>query len=307
MSTVSQLKEGIYTLYLFTASDLTAVLVPQTFFAVFTVASGQFASRSSEVLPSAILSRLPHAVIWIWLQLLVLDLSNQRQPGSITEDLLNKPWRPIPAKRVTAESTRQLLVISIVGTFAASMYLSRGVTETLVLFALNWAYNDLGLCNGHWAVRNLMNGLGITSIGLGAIRVICGPCCELDEDSLCRWSLLCASMITTTIHAQDLYDQEGDRARGRQTAPLVLGDAAARWSVAISVSAWSVTMPLFTGMGSSEHWLSYLVLMVPGAVVATRVLTLRGVREDRATFKTWVLWTMCLYALPLTQGWDIPK
>lgn len=32
-----------------------------------------------------------------------------------------------------------------------------------------------------------------------------------------------AGVILTTVHTQDMYDKEGDAARGRQTLPLVMG------------------------------------------------------------------------------------
>lgn len=302
VSPLSKIGSYIYTLYLFTASDFTPVLIPQTLFALFSSSSRQFASSSDAVAsPTTLLSRLPHTIIWIWLQLLVLDLSNQRQPGAIAEDALNKPWRPIPSHRITPEGTRRLLAVSIFGTLAASMYLC-GTAETLILFASNWLYNDLELSSEHWIVRNLMNGIGITTIGLGALQVICGPGCDLDPDSLLKWWLLCAGMITTTIHAQDLYDQEGDAARGRKTAPLVLGDNTARWTIVVAVAGWSVAMPALMGIDIFEQWFGYLVPLSLGALIVIRMLAFRSVAEDKKTFKAWAAWTVCLYALPLVRG-----
>lgn len=109
-------------------------------------------------------------------------------------------------------------------------------------------------------------------------------------------------MITTTIHAQDLYDQEGDAARGRKTAPLELGDAVARWSISVAVAFWSLTMPAYTGMLISDHWLAYPVPLLLGAVTIIRMFTLRGVQDDRKTSKAWAVWSICLYALPLVRG-----
>ena len=301
-SLFSTIRGYIYTLYLFTASDFAAVLIPQTLFALFSSGSNQFASsRHAALSPTTSLSRLPHTIIWIWLQLLCLDLSNQRQPDAIAEDALNKPWRPIPSQRITSEGTRRLLAVSIVGTLAASTYLS-GTSETLILFASNWLYNDLELSSEHWIVRNVMNGIGITTIGLGALRVICGPGYDLDPDSLLKWWLLCAGMITTTIHAQDLYDQEGDAARGRKTAPLVLGDATARWTIAVAVTSWSVAMPALLGLDIVEDWFGYLAPLLLGSLVVIRMLVLRTVPDDKRTFKAWAAWTICLYALPLVRG-----
>lgn len=184
-------------------------------------------------------ARLFRVVLWIWLQLLVLDVANQRLPDSIAEDRINKPWRPITSGRISPEGARRLLLASISVTLATSVWLG-ATSETLVLFTLNWMYNDLGLANGHWLLRNLMNALGITTIGVGATRVACGHHLTVLLVPATRWWLLCAGMLLTTIHAQDLYDQQGDAARGRSTAPLLLGDSVARWSVGVGVLAWSI-------------------------------------------------------------------
>ncbi|RWA10839.1 hypothetical protein EKO27_g4260 [Xylaria grammica] len=190
----------------------------------------------------ALPTRLFRVVLWIWLQLLVLDLANQRLPDSIAEDIINKPWRPITSDRITAEGARRLLIASIAITLAASSYL--GVTsETLLLFMFNWMYNDLGLANSHWLLRNLMNALGITTIGAGATRVACGDLNFMAAPAT-RWWLLCGGMLMTTIHAQDMYDQQGDAVRGRSTAPLVLGDGVARWTVGAGVLFWSMASEL---------------------------------------------------------------
>ncbi|KAK8099062.1 FAD/NAD(P)-binding domain-containing protein, partial [Apiospora kogelbergensis] len=201
-------------------SDLVAVLIPQTLFVCFSALSGQFVLDRTRLTLEVLCTRLPYVVSWIWLHLLVLDLANQRLPDSVAEDRLNKPWRPIPAGHLTSSGARDLLVCSITLTFMLSVLLLGGVYETLLLFALNWIYNDLGLANGHWLLRNLMNALGITTIGAGALDVAhhCGLPFDAgtatDRNAAYPWFMLCASVLMTTIHAQDLYDQVGDAARG---------------------------------------------------------------------------------------------
>ncbi|KAI1505755.1 hypothetical protein F5X99DRAFT_367608, partial [Biscogniauxia marginata] len=78
----------------------------------------------------------------------------------------------------------------------------------------------------------------------------CGPQCELDIPVAYGWCLLCACMLVTAMRAQDLYDQEGDKAHRRAMAPLVLGHLGyltARWSIAICISTWSLAMPANVG------------------------------------------------------------
>ncbi|KAI0973580.1 hypothetical protein F4678DRAFT_470856 [Xylaria arbuscula] len=290
--------ESLFTLYLFTASDFSTVLLPQTLFALFSMFSGQFTASNWQPEPHmCFFARLFRVVVWIWLQLLVLDLANQRLPDSVAEDIINKPWRPITSGRISAEGARRLLIASIVVTLAASKCL--GVTsETLLLFMLNWIYNDLGLANGHWILRNLMNALGITTIGAGATRIACNDLIFMTVPAT-RWWFLCGGMLMTTIHAQDMYDQQGDAVRGRSTAPLVLGDGVARWTVGAGVLFWSVIMPFSLRLHFREDWVAYSGPVLLGVAVTVRILTCRNVLADKRTFKLWAIWTICLYSLPL--------
>ena len=297
-----KLQEDWYTLYLFTKSDFIFVLMPQTLFCLFSGLSGQLHGSDTAPAPSSLLLRLPYIVGWIWLNLLVLDLANQRLPGSVAEDAINKPWRPIPSKRISQNGARQLLILSIVATFLVSLFLGR-TEETLVLFVLNWIYNDLGLANEHWFLRNVLSALGMTCIGVGATQIGYGTGAVLKHVVAYPWWILCAAVLLTTIQVQDLHDQEGDATRGRSTAPLVFGDAIARWSVALPVLGWSLVLPAWMGMSG---WKGYLLPVAIGAVVAGRVLLLHGVGNDKRTFQTWAVWMVALYALPLikTAAWD---
>jgi 4-hydroxybenzoate polyprenyltransferase len=286
-----------YTLYLFTASDVVSVLWPQVVFAISFVRNPSV--NNGETLDSYnIILRLPYAIVWIWLQLLVLDLSNQRHVESVVEDTLNKPWRPIPSGRLTEQHARQLLLASIPVTYVLSQYTLGGTFETVALFVLNWIYNDLD-ASGNWILRNVLNSVGITCIGAGARAVIAGGSTRtLDHDGQV-WLVVCAAVILTTIQAQDLYDQEGDSKRGRKTMPLVLGDTAARWLTAGPVMLWSVAIPLYWSAGSLLGW---AVSLFPGVVVGVRLLKFRDVKSDRKTFKFWALWLIGVYAIPAIKA-----
>ncbi|TRX88162.1 hypothetical protein FHL15_010960 [Xylaria flabelliformis] len=293
MRNLSWISESLLTLYLFTASDFVSVLFPQTLFALFSMLSNRFTVVSSRIEPQfPIYSRIVRVVLWIWLQLLVLDLANQRLPDSVSEDKVNKPWRPITSGRITVEGARQLLLVSIIIALAVSHYLG-ATSEALLIFTENWMYNDLGLANSNWLLRNLINAIGITSIGAGATRVACGDL-VFKVAPAARWWLLCAGMIATTIHVQDLYDQEGDAIRGRSTVPLVYGDGTARWSVGAGVLFWSVVFPLCLNLKIYEHWIGYVGPALLGMWFTARVLTLKGVSDDKRTFKVWALWTTVL-------------
>jgi 4-hydroxybenzoate polyprenyltransferase len=90
-----------------------------------------------------ILLRTPLIFLWNWLNLLVFNIANQRLPDSITEDKVNKPWRPIPSSRLSSDEARRflllvvpcnLIMISCIGAF----------DDALLMLTLTWMYNDLG-------------------------------------------------------------------------------------------------------------------------------------------------------------------
>jgi 4-hydroxybenzoate polyprenyltransferase len=294
---ISRLVYHIYTLYLFTASDFVAVLWPQTIFAISFVLNPSLNGGVS-LTPYEILHRLPSAIMWIWLQLLALDLSNQRRADSVAEDKLNKPWRPIPSGRLEQRHAQYLLLLVIPVSYALSLHALGAEAETVTLFVLNWVYNDLDAAE-NWVLRNILNALGITCIGAGATAVVTGGSARTLDTNARAWLAICAGVILTTIHAQDLYDQEGDSKRGRKTMPLILGDGLTRWLTAGPVLVWSVVIPWYWHVSSRAGWITPLLL---GSIVAGRSLAFRDAASDRKTFKFWALWIIGLYAMPTIKA-----
>lgn len=113
------------------------------------------------------LSGLLLAIIWTWLQLLQFDTSNQTVGSSPEEDAKNKPYRPIPSKRITIEQTLALrwalipmtLVLSLVaqGTKGLEKSLTDSVSGSvgagIGIIICTLTHNELG---GHkyWILKN---------------------------------------------------------------------------------------------------------------------------------------------------------
>lgn len=157
---------------------------------------------------------MPQTILWTWLNLLVFNLANQRLPSSIVEDKVNKPWRPIPANRLTAVRARQWLLAILPVVYMAALYLG-GVKETVAIMALTWAYNDLNGADENFIVRNIVNALGFVCWGSGAMIVAIGYGDHDVNETSKTWLTVRALMVVSTLQAQDMADMEGDRARGR--------------------------------------------------------------------------------------------
>ena len=271
-------------------------MAPETAFAIFSALSGPLMTTNQSPDLLTILGRLPQVILWNWLNLLIFDIANQRLPNSILEDSVNKPWRAIPAKRLTATEARRILLAVIPIVFVATLYLG-GMEETVAMMVLTWMYNDLGGADESYIVRNIINAFGFMCYSSGATRVAAGyGQTSLTEVSF-QWIAIVGLVVFTTLQMQDMSDQEGDAARGRGTAPLVLGDGVARWTIAVPVMLWSVICPTFWALS----WTGFIGPLALGGILAARVLLLRSVPADKITWKLWCYWTISLYLLPLCK------
>ncbi|KAL8746852.1 MAG: hypothetical protein Q9190_001176 [Brigantiaea leucoxantha] len=252
-------------------------------------------NSSPDVLEIA--KHLPQVVLWIWSTLLLETISNQRLASSIVEDSINKPWRPLPAQRLTRAEARQLLIVLIPLVFLTSFLLGghSGLQATIALQIFSYMYNDLGGADENFIVRNILNACGLTCFSVGAAIVATGSADHSLNQWAHYWMALLGTVITSTVQTQDLPDMEGDRKRGRRTIPLIYGEDVARWSVAVTVVVWSILCPAFWQLS----FLGYLPPVVVGIVLSTRVILLRNVRSDEISWKMWCAWMMVLYLLPL--------
>ena len=286
------------TLWLFTYSDLKAIVIPSTAFAALTVLSGPILTTNPDPGVLRTVTRVPQMVLWIWINLLPFTTDNQRQARSILEDVANKPWRPMPSQRL---SKRAALRLTVCGYFLAVMtsVCLGGLFECILLMALGVWYNQLGGSDVNCCLKNFINACGITLFALGTTRVATQghlPA-SLFNPVAKYWFLVVATVILTSIQTQDMYDQTGDRIRGRKTLPLVVGDLAARKTIAFAVCFWSVLCPIFWGLRSP-----FLAVSIAfGTFIAFRTLSRHSVAADKKTFWFWNLWMIMLYSMPLVK------
>ena len=287
----------MYSLWLFTFSDLKTIVVPKSFFAIITLLSGQSLTTGDKPQFKTILLSAPLIVVWTWLNLLPLDMSNQCDRYSAAEDKENKPWRPIPAGRLTVDETRWLIFVTYMVAILASIYIG-GLAECLALIVEGWIYNELGGANNSFLARNLLNAAGYLTFACGAARVACASSGTQLRGGSLPWFVLLAAVISTTIQFQDLYDQKGDAIRGRQTIPLIAGDGVARLTVAVAVALWSWTCPAFWGLDAR----GFILPIALGTTIISRLYWYRSAEEDKRSFRIWNLWVMSLYLLPLIKN-----
>ncbi|MCJ1237975.1 hypothetical protein MMC14_005962 [Varicellaria rhodocarpa] len=242
------------------------------------------------------ISRLPMIVLWIWINLLPFAIDNQRQSKAIQEDSENKPWRSMPSKRLSQSQARSLMLTFYLAAWLTSFFVG-GSAQCVLLMLLGYWYNDLEGADRSCVVRNFINACGFLCYASAATEIAAGyPDVSLNG-SAWKWYCIIGFIVFTTVQSQDLYDQPGDRLRGRNTVPLVLGDYLARWTIAIPVALWSGVCPMFWELGLA----GYMAPTFIGTIVVFRTLSKRTIEADKLTFKIWNLWMVILYLLPLNR------
>jgi 4-hydroxybenzoate polyprenyltransferase len=283
----------LQTLWLFTQSDLKSMIYPNIIFSLACQLSRTDLAPGHNRNLINIFSQIPYVFVWLWFNLLLFNLANQRLPLSIKEDSINKPWRPIPSGRIDATRARVLIFVMMSVVLLVSLALG-AATPALALMALTWAYNDLGGADDSFIIRNVLNALGMSVYSSGAIIIGSGSRSGLTLTAT-HWVAFIGLVVATTVHVQDMSDQKGDAVNKRKTLPLVIGDGFARWIIAGAVVGWSLAAPTFWKLGVA----GYTPTATVGMIIAFRILWLRHVSADKTTWTYWCIWMVSLYLLPL--------
>ena len=144
-----------------------------------------------------ILFRFPELRLWNWINLLVFNVANQRLPKSIV-DPINKPWRPLPSKRISPNEIRRFLPFLVPCDSSLISWLG-GIRETVAMLVLTWRYNDLGGTEESYAVFNLINACGFMYHGSGSTILAAG----FEDHQLIRqayiWLATIGGVVFTTL------------------------------------------------------------------------------------------------------------
>jgi 4-hydroxybenzoate polyprenyltransferase len=206
---------------------------------------------------------------------------------------VNKPWRPLPAKRLTIPQANYLMLATYPLACLVSLY-AGVICQYLLLTLFTIWYNEVGGADQNAIVRNFLNAAGYSCFLSGALRIVAGSSQSIYNPKALQWVSTILALIFTTIHVQDFRDQCGDRLRGRHTMLLALGSGPCRWTVVVGVTFWSLFVPTFWKLGFGGCLLPATV----GVSIVYRVLFWRDVEADRVTYKLWCLWFVSFCPLP---------
>ena len=285
----------IRSIWLFTFSDIKTIIGPKTVFCVMIALSAHAFDLDAASEAIWTFRRVLLVALWTWINLLPFAIDNQRQPAAIAEDKLNKPWRPIASNRLTQKQASVIMFMLYPIAGLTSWY-AGGIRQCIALMVLGYWYNDCGGADTSCVIRNLINACGFICYSSGAMEVALGYPLPW-QPQLAHWFFIIGAVITTTVQTQDFYDQAGDKLRGRQTVPLVAGDAPARWMTVILMGFWCIICPLYWNL----HYAIGIIFTSLGSLIILRCLTKRSVSDDKKTFRLWNVWVVFMYSLPLMK------
>jgi 4-hydroxybenzoate polyprenyltransferase len=287
----------LHTIWLFGSDQIYDVVIPCSALAISGALSGSTLGLPS-LTTSSILLRLPLVVVWLWLMALQFCLSNQLHPKAVEEDAINKPWRPLPAKRISFARATQLLyaVYLVNGAVAYGL----GVLPHWVAYSmLVIAYNDFGGSDHNGLVRTSLTVGGYVGFFSSAMQVALGTKIPMSLQSW-KWIGLIIIMLFTTFHAQEFRDEKGDAARERRTVLTAIGNTPARYVLIGAVAFWSLFIPIWFGvfplgaLGPVTLGMSVVGLTVEG-------IGRNDEKLDRMMYKLWTVWMLSFTPMPLLR------
>lgn len=100
------------------------------------------------------------------MNLLPFAIGNQKSSDAIEEDKINKPWRTLPAGRMTPQQAGRLMLITYFFALGLSS-MTCGLKQSVALVILGTWYNNFAGADSSCLLRNLIKALGYTCFTSG--------------------------------------------------------------------------------------------------------------------------------------------
>jgi 4-hydroxybenzoate polyprenyltransferase len=266
----------LYTAFLFTWTDLKTILLPVAIFA-------------SACAPFSGFKELVETCIWIWIHLLMCNVSNQAR--TVEEDTENRPWRPVPSGRLSvAQAVLWRYWTAGFCVLWSAFYGQVVLAASLSLILTTAMYDELGYA-GHFITKNICGIFGYVTFELGATAIMSRPS-SMDNIAI-RAVFFSGLLICTTLQAQDFADVAGDLMIGRKTFPIYAPEFSRKFTL-VALVFWS----WFSGCFWDLSLYCRVPLIILGSIVGARFYLLRSVEDDKMSYILFNLWLMVVHALP---------
>ncbi|MBD6619160.1 prenyltransferase [Komarekiella sp. 'clone 1'] len=269
-----------YLIWLFIKRDYSTTILPALLFIIA-------AWKNSQLSFGELFLALERGFIYFLLFILSFCIANQIV--GIDEDRINKPDRPLVTGAVSYHGALVRLAFSQIAFSLIGMWF--GVLEWALLWQLfTFLYHFAGW-DKNWFTKGLVIGVGAVA-ELAAAWEIVTPITPIAW----RWIFMMGVFWTTLVAVQDFRDMEGDRAIGRKTLPMVIGETASRVILCLGFTFLPLVIHLVLMMPAGNT-LNVLVcelgLTVLCWIIATRIMLYRNPQADHHTYMLLTYW-FCL-------------
>lgn len=263
----------------FIGRDASTTIIPGL---IFVVAAWTHTAASL----SALALLLSQGLIYFWIYVATFCLSNQIV--GVAEDRINKPDRPLVAGLVSQRGAWVRWAIYM--TIFPALGWWFGVLPWAILWQVVIILHNFGGWGQRWFTKHLAMSLG-TLAQLAAAWQLVAPI----TPSAWRWIAGISLLIFPLVAVQDLRDMSGDRAIGRTTMPLVLGEMPTRRLICVGflLAPVAIHVLLLAPLGLSARLIVCDVLLAAlSFTIAWRVIRLRW--ADHQTYMLFTYWYCAL-------------
>ncbi|KAG2102856.1 UbiA prenyltransferase family [Suillus discolor] len=265
------------TAWLFTRSDFKTMIFPAMMF-------------GTVVSPHYDMPALFCTFCWLWFHVFQFNVSNQSY--SAHEDVLNKPWRPVPSGRISVKDARTLRWALMVFCLGLSSLFGSNVVITSVMATVFIIMNDDLRLSDHPVFKNLCSTGGYVIVEFASLLILSR---EFALDGTSIKALSCSTLVVLlTVQAQDFADVNGDRRSGRRTLPIIAPEGS-RIYMLCALPLISFALASVWSLGP----LSSLLFVSMGSWAGIRYYLFRDEIRDEANYRLYNIWILCVHLLPV--------
>jgi 4-hydroxybenzoate polyprenyltransferase len=210
---------------------------------------------------------LAGAAVW---ELAVLSTYILNGTMDVAEDRVNRSRRPIASGRLALSSARWAAAVSAVGALAGGLALGRTFCCLVLAFlAVGYAYSAPPLCAKRNAASSALTGVLLALLTYGAAYAAAGAGTVSSTGMIfCGATALWTGIVGSVT--KDIPDAAGDKAAGRRTTAVLLGETGARilaCGVALTIGAGFIVAAVL----AAPVLLTPAVAMLCGALLVSLV------------------------------------